>query len=175
MSTATDIAISPQAQLANPIWDKIMSIQKNMLHGPHAREIIENMPKVTHHFGPKVYVREILMEAGRHKLVIGAMHKTEHFNIVLTGRASVLMDPETDDWADICAPSIFISKPFVKKVLIIHEDMRWLTIHPLEEDATEADIERLEEMLSVEPPRKAHRDALANLEIKELQKRRGLL
>src|SRR5690242_10473496 len=45
---------------------------------------------VTHHFAPGVYMREIFMPAGA--FVIGHEHRTEHLNVILTGRASVMMD-----------------------------------------------------------------------------------
>ena len=156
--------------LTNPIWQKVFNLQNTLLRDTD--DWVDNMPNLTHHFGPNVYIREIFMEAKRHKIVIGCMHKTEHFNIVLTGRASVLMDPETGEWQEIKAPCIFISKPGVKKVLEIHEDMRWLTVHPLAEDKTEADMDELEEMLVVEKPSKIHKEALIQRELRQLARER---
>lgn len=93
---------------------------------------------VTHHFAPGVYVREIFMPAGA--FIIGHEHKTEHFNVVLSGKASVLCDGKV---IDITAPYIFVSKPGVRKMLFIKEDVRWATIHPSEE----TDLEKLEPLL----------------------------
>lgn len=148
------------------IYDKIMLLQKLLL--TETDEWEENMPPVTHHFGPKVYLREIEMKANEHTFVIGCKHKTEHFNIVLTGRASVLMDYEKGEWQEIKAPAVFISKPGVKKVLKIHEDMRWLTVHPLDEDKTEEDLPELEELLTEEPPSKMHAEAKTIKELRRL-------
>ena len=90
---------------------------------------------LTHRFAPGVYLREIFMPAGT--FVIGHEHKTEHFNVVLSGRARVLIDGVV---TEIKAPSVFVSKPGVRKVLVIEEDMRWATVHA----TTETDVHRLE-------------------------------
>ena len=131
----------------------------------------DNEPPVVNHFGPNVYIREIFMRANDHHFVIGCRHKTCHYNIVLTGRASVLMD-DKGTWEEIKAPSVFLSEAGVKKVLVVHEDMRWLTVHPLEKDYTEEDMEELEEKLTEEPPTKLHEEARTQriLRRKEMEK-----
>jgi hypothetical protein len=95
---------------------------------------------LTHRFAPGVYMREVVMPAGA--FIIGHEHKTEHLNIVSEGRASVLMDGVVHQ---IKAPCTFVSKPGVRKVLFIHEDTRWSTIHPTDE----TDIPTLEDKLIV--------------------------
>ena len=98
---------------------------------------------VTHRFAPGVYAREIFMPAGdAGSLVLGHEHKTEHFNIVLTGRALVSMDGKTEE---IVAPCIFKSGKGVRKALLIIEDMRWITIHPTKE----TDVTKLEDDLVI--------------------------
>lgn len=138
----------------------------------------DNEPPVTNHFGPNIYMREILMKANDHKFVIGCRHKTRHYNIVLTGRASVLMDDE-GTWEEIKAPAIFMSEAGVKKVLVVHEDMRWVTVHPLEKDYTEEDMLLLEEKLTEEPPTQLHEEArtqriLRRKEMEKLSRRKSL-
>jgi hypothetical protein len=83
---------------------------------------------LVHRFAPSVYVREVTMPAN--SFIIGHEHKTEHFNVVLTGKARVMIDGVIED---IVAPCIFVSKPSVRKVLYIIEEMKWATIHPTEE------------------------------------------
>jgi hypothetical protein len=101
-----------------------------------------NMPQlecpVDHQFAPGVYLRQITMPAG--SFVIGHQHNTEHFNIVLKGRAAVLADGEL---LHVVAPCTFVSKPGVRKVLYIFEEMVWATVHP----TTETDLLKLEEQL----------------------------
>ena len=93
---------------------------------------------LTHKFAPGVYMREILMPAG--SFIIGHEHKTEHFNVVLSGRARVMMDGVVEE---IVGPCTFVSKPGVRKVLYILEDMRWATVHP----TRETDLDKLDRKL----------------------------
>lgn len=95
---------------------------------------------LTHRFAPGVYMREVCMPAG--SLIIGHEHRTEHLNIIFTGRATVMMDGEVQE---IVGPCTLTSAPGVRKVLYIHEEMRWATIHPTEE----TDLNKLEELLIV--------------------------
>jgi len=93
-----------------------------------------------HMFAPGVYLREVTMPKGSH--IIGHEHKTEHFNIVMKGSAKVVVDGVAEY---IEAPCIFVSKPGVRKVLTILEEMVWATIHPTQNTA----IEDLEEELII--------------------------
>lgn len=83
---------------------------------------------LVHRFAPGVYLREITMPAGA--FIIGHEHITEHVNVVLSGKALVRMNGEV---STLEAPMVFISKPGVRKVLLILEEMRFITIHPTEE------------------------------------------
>lgn len=87
-----------------------------------------------HYFAPGVYIREIFMPAGAY--IIGKIHKTEHFNIVQTGRLSLINEDGTR--TEIVAPYTFVSKAGVQKALIIHEDTTWSCIHLTEERSLEA-------------------------------------
>ena len=95
---------------------------------------------LNHAFAPNVYLRQITMP--KDTIVIGHQHKTEHFNIVLSGRASVYMEGQMHE---IVAPSIFKSSAGVRKVLFIHETMVWATVHP----TSETNLDKLDEELIV--------------------------
>lgn len=144
------VTLAPVEPLSGPIipegyskdeYDHVISCaSKQMAQGEQVA-----CPLV-HHFSPGIYGREIFMPAGT--FVIGHKHKTQHLNIVLSGKAAVLMDGEVHY---VEAPAILESKPGVQKVLLIEEDMRWMTIHAnpsdsrdlvqLEEDTIELDDE----------------------------------
>lgn len=113
---------------------KIELVEKQLLDFPQV-----DVPLV-HLFGPDVYLRTVKMPKG--SIVIGHEHKTEHFNIVLSGSATLGVGV---DAVEIKAPMIFVSKPGVRKVLQIHEDMIWTTIHPTKE----TDLTKLEDQLIV--------------------------
>ena len=113
-------------ELAVSVNDQIEKVEEQLLQLPQV-----DCPLV-HRFAPSVYMREVLMPAGC--FVIGHEHNTEHFNVVLTGSARVMIDGEIED---IVAPCVFVSKPGVRKVLYIMEDMKWATIHPTDETELE--------------------------------------
>lgn len=94
--------------------------------------------ELTHRFAPGVYLRELKMPARAR--IIGQLHRTEHFNIVLSGRAHVYMDGTT---YDIVGPCTFVSKPGVRKLLHVLEEMVWQTVHPTDE----TNLAKLEELL----------------------------
>lgn len=95
-----------------------------------------------HYFAPGIYVREIFMPAG--SVVIGKIHKTEHFNIIQKG--CVTLHNADGSKETLTGPLTFVSKPGVQKVLYIHEDTIWSTVHKTENK----DIESLEAEL-IEP------------------------
>lgn len=80
------------------------------------------------------------MPAG--SVIIGHEHTTEHFNIVLTGRALVLIDGKI---STVKAGDVFKSGAGVRKALLIKEEMRWLTVHGTDE----TDVSKIEEKLTV--------------------------
>lgn len=97
---------------------------------------------VKHHFSPGLYMREIFMPAGA--IVIGRVHKTEHFNIIMQGACFIVHDDGSHE--ELRAPMVFVSKAGVQKVLVIVEDMIWLTTHV----TNETDIELIESQI-IEP------------------------
>lgn len=95
-----------------------------------------------HHFAPGIYLREIFMPTGA--VVIGKIHRTAHLNLIERGSCSIVhADGSTEH---LTAPYTFVSQPGVQKVLYIHEDCVWKTIHP----TSERDLDRLEAEL-IEP------------------------
>lgn len=112
---------------------------------------------VQNHFAPHVYMREIFMPAGT--LIVGKMHRTEHFNIITQGVVRLINADDTI--SEVRAGDVFISKPGVKKVLYIVEDTRWLTVHPTDT----VDDKELEAELIV--PEEDLRDGEGNLLVDE--------
>lgn len=97
-----------------------------------------------HHFAPGLYMREIFMPADT--VVIGRIHKTEHFNILVKGSCLIV---HADGSREILkAPMTFVSKAGVQKVLLILEDMIWMTTHVTDE----TDVEKLEAILTEPTP-----------------------
>lgn len=114
--------------------DRIEGLEKLLLNEPQI-----DLP-LHHAFAPNVYLRQITMPKGT--VVIGHQHKTEHFNIVMSGRATVYMEGQMHE---IVAPCIFKSSAGVRKVLLIHETMVWATIHP----TSETNLDKLDDELII--------------------------
>lgn len=147
---APDVTLTVAATLGDVSNAGIEAVESRLLSLPQVE-----VP-LSHHFAPGVYVREVVMPAG--SFIIGHEHRTEHFNIVLTGRALVMMDGEVET---IAAPCVFVSKPGVRKVLYIQETMRWATVHPTEE----TDPTRLHELLVIKSDSyRTHEADLARLQ-----------
>lgn len=131
------------------IYDSLDEKQKLELFELALLEGIQNGEKdapheTTHLFAPSVYWREIQMYAGT--ILIGREHTQTHFNVVLTGKCSVMIDGKDHIIDATKEPVVFISEAGVRKVLEIHEDMRWATVHS---NPDELRGEELEEFISV--------------------------
>lgn len=124
-------------QAVSQVNQQIEAIEADLLHLPQVE-----CPLV-HRFAPGVYARQITMPAG--SLIIGHCHNTKHFNVVLKGRARVMMEDQIED---IVAPCVFVSEAGVRKVLRIDEEMVWMTIHPTHE----TDLKKLEEEIITKSP-----------------------
>ena len=92
---------------------------------------------VKHHFSMGTYVREIHMPAG--SVVVGKEHKTRHTNIVVSGKCTVWT---AQGRMELVGPCTFESMAGVQKVLHMHTDVVWMTVHPTDE----TDLDRLEGM-----------------------------
>ncbi|MCA8087501.1 hypothetical protein [Burkholderia cenocepacia] len=104
---------------------------------------IEKLPQaecpVRHIFAPGIYAREMTIPAG--VVLTGAVHRTEHLNIVSKGRITVSTD---DGMKEVRAPFAFVSKPGTKRVGYAHEETVWTTIHA----TTTTDLDQLVEELT---------------------------
>ncbi len=114
--------------------EKVQRLEKHFLKEKQA-----DCP-VTHHFGPNIYIREVRIPAGTFS--IGHYQKTEHLNIMLAGR--VTMVNEDGSHTELTAPQTFVAKPG-RKIGYIHEDLIWQNVYA----TSETDIEKLEDMFLI--------------------------
>ena len=139
----SDLLKAIVASLPSRIADSGLSQREKV---GYLADSLKNLPQVdcpvTHSFAPGVYLREIFMPAGT--VMIGKIHKTEHFNLLDRGVCSIIHDDGTHEF--LRAPLTFVSKAGVQKVLYIHEDTVWRTIHV----TPETDLVKLEALL-IEP------------------------
>lgn len=99
---------------------------------------------IFNYFSTGVYAREMRVPAGT--TITGKIHKDSTIDILLRGVIIVVDDSGVPRRLE--APMIFESKPGLSKAGYVVEDVRWVTIHGVE-DITKP-IEELERELVVE-------------------------
>ena len=125
----TAVAVQQSRGLAT---DKIDALMQEVAARPQA-----DCP-VTHHFGPSIYIREVVMPAGT--VVIGKYHKHDHICNMIEGRMIVVN--EDGDRAEVVAPCVFMAKKGRKTAYIL-ETVRFQNIFSTDE----TDVEKLEHMM----------------------------
>lgn len=119
-------------KLPNPeLTERILKLEEFITNECEPCEI-----EWVHRFAPGVYTREMIVEEDT--LITGAIHKTEHISILLEG--SLLVPTDDGDSVVVEAPRVEICQPGVKRAGIALERVRWITVHPTDEQ----DIETLE-------------------------------
>jgi len=88
------------------------------------------MCPVIERWAPGVYLREISMPRGT--FILGKRHKTEHFNLMLTGAIRYI--DESGKPATLKAPQVFVSGAGVLKMFVVLKTCRWQTVHANPDD-----------------------------------------
>lgn len=115
----------------------IAYLEQEMKKLPHA--VGPEAFQVEHTFRDGVYKREIFLPAGM--IIVGGLHRYSHSNWITEG--GVTMITEQGGVEHLWAPCKMISPAATKRALIVHEDTRWITFHPIE-DVGVIDIKHLE-------------------------------
>ena len=84
-----------------------------------------NNNKLEHFFGEGTYIRKITMR--KNSVIVSAIHLIEHPFFVMEGKATVV---SPDGLTTITAPYFGMTKPGTQRLLYIHEDCVWITVHP---------------------------------------------
>lgn len=82
-------------------------------------------PKTTHHFHGGVYCREVYRDAG--VLVVGRVHKREHFYQIVSG--TVLVTQEGEPPKKITGPALIKSAPGTKRAVLALTPTTCMTWH----------------------------------------------
>lgn len=93
-----------------------------------------------HTFTDGIYTREIYMPKGY--LVVSKIHKYEHPYFIMKGEVSVITE---EGVKRISAPYQGVTPVGTKRMLYIHEDCVWVTVHTNPENIT--DLEKIEERI----------------------------
>jgi len=116
------------------VRDKILSVEEEMKMIPGV--MFGDCFPLKHKFADGCYIREITMPKGA--LLTSKIHKITHPYFVLKGDVSVLTE---EGVVRIKAPYSGITKAGTKRILYIHKDTVWTTVHVTKEK----DLERIEE------------------------------
>ena len=120
-----------------PSLDQIRRLQAEMAKLPQLE-----LP-TQHYFANEMYCRALFLPMGT--LVVGKLHKQEHFFILSYGELTVWMET---GMKRIGSGTVVESKPGTKRVILAHEDSLALTVHRTELtnlDEIEAEIIEYEE------------------------------
>jgi len=98
-------------------------------------------PETKHYFHGGMYCREVFREGG--VLVVGAVHKKEHFYLIVSGTVAITTDEGVQE---VTGPHLFMSKPGTKRAVYAITDARCMTFHAIEaKTVEEAEAELVEE------------------------------
>jgi hypothetical protein len=118
-----DVAISRQ---------DVQELQRSLMHMPQVE------PVTTHYFADGMYARTVFRKAG--VMVIGKIHRKEHFFSIVQGEMSVLTDAGMERHK---APWVIVSPIGTKRITFAHEDSTVMTVHRV----SSQDLEAIEEEL----------------------------
>lgn len=114
--------------------DKVEALKTHML------ELPQYQPETTHHFHGGMYCRAVFRHAG--VLIVGKIHKKEHFYFVVNGTVSITTDD--NNVITVTGPHLFPSKPGTRRAVYAETDALCMTFHATELDSLEA-VEELVE------------------------------
>jgi len=122
------------------VINKMLEVEAFIAKLPNAKFGDDTCP-LKHSFGDDIYIREIFMPKGM--LITSKLHKTDHPFFVLRGELSVLTGAGL---FKVKAPFFGMTKAGTKRILYIHEDTHWITVHATKE----TDLKKIESQLIAE-------------------------
>ena len=115
--------------------EKVWKLQKEISSLPQYE------PVTKHYFHAGMYCREVFRDAG--VLIVGKVHKKEHFYLVASGTVTVTTD---DGVVTVTGPHVFMSKPGAKRAVYANTPATCMTFHVTDSKSPEeAEIEMVEE------------------------------
>jgi hypothetical protein len=117
--------------------DKVQALQAEVSKLPQYE------PETKHYFHGGMYCREVFRHAG--VLVVGAVHKKEHFYLIVSGTVAITTD---DGVQEVTGPHLFLSKPGTKRAVYAVTDALCMTFHAIEAKTVE---EAEAELVEAEP------------------------
>jgi len=126
--------------------DGILKVEEELSKLPGAiigHDNDNSLLPLKHTFVDGAYIREIFMPKGT--LLTSKIHKICHPYFIMKGDCSVLTD---EGVVRLKAPYQGITEPGTKRILYIHEDTIWITVHTNPDN--KEDLEKIEEEIIAE-------------------------
>ena len=127
------------------------------------QDMMRELPQVElqtdHYFADGMYARVLSRKAGT--LIVGKVHKKEHFYIIAKGRVRVASGEDVQTYE---AGAILVSKPGTKRAVLALEDSICVTIHRTKK----RNLDKIEHEL-VEPDEKALFNASNTLKLEVIK------
>lgn len=98
--------------------EKVLRLQAEAVKLPQIE------PATVHYYAEGLYARVMNIDEGT--LIVGKIHKKEHFFIVTKGRISVNMG---EDLQELKAGDVVVSQPDSKRAIFALEDASFMTVH----------------------------------------------
>tara|TARA_R110000851_G_scaffold249576_1_gene402079 strand:+ start:889 stop:1338 length:450 start_codon:yes stop_codon:yes gene_type:complete len=118
----------------------IANNDKDFIHGD-GKSFVDNEDfPIKHNFSDQLYMREMKMKAGT--FVVSAMHHTDHFWFLMTGKILVTTDGETIEHV---APCFEKSIKGAKRLIVCTEDCVFINVH--KNPSNTQDLEKIEKNL----------------------------
>tara|TARA_B110000483_G_scaffold133686_1_gene159984 strand:+ start:108 stop:557 length:450 start_codon:yes stop_codon:yes gene_type:complete len=118
----------------------IANNDKDFIHGD-GKSFVDNEDfPIKHNFSDQLYMREMKMKAGT--FVVSAMHHTDHFWFLMTGKILVTTDGET---IEHIAPCFEKSIKGAKRLIVCTEDCVFINVH--KNPSNTQDLEKIEKNL----------------------------
>jgi len=118
MGSEVNEVVPPPQSIRIPTVGDIYEIEAELLKQPQIDFQLVNR------FADGLYARQVTMSAGA--FVTSRIHLKEHFAFVMTGDVSIWTD---QDYQRVKAPAVLVTRPGTKRVLLIHEESTWVTVH----------------------------------------------
>ncbi len=115
------------AKTAKVVFDRMVEFE-NALSQVKGAKFGDDCAPLRHFFGDNLYIREITMPTGM--VVVSKIHKTNCPYFIMRGDVSVI-DGENE--IRIKGPYWGMTKAGTKRILRIHEETVWITVHATKE------------------------------------------
>lgn len=107
-----------------------------------------SLPQITaepvHRFAPGLYCRQLTMPADT--IWMSKTHKHDHFAFIMSGSCTVVSENGRETFF---APFMMKTQAGTKRLLLIHEECTWITVHAVPSEMNSAeDVEEIEEHLA---------------------------